>query len=186
MTPARPRAYAREMDDRSSLSVTVSQLLELTVGSYVELEGVLRTVSPLVGPISGRAVVGYHVVCSVFGAGDDYVGKHDVARWSEAILDDGTAEITIALEGSQVRAPAIVERTIEGDHVAPMLTKLGLKLDGPIRELQVIERGIADGARVAVRGQLARIDATGAFRTSARPTLGLRGDRGAPIVLTPR
>ncbi len=176
------------MEDRPSLTIRASDIVELTLGSYVEIEGVLRASTPVVGPVSGRTLVGYQVLCSVFGAGDDYGGRHDVSRWTDAILDDGTAEITVALQASSVRAPATGEATIEGDDVAPMLAKLGLTLDGPVRELQLIERGIADGARVNVRGVLSRLESAdrGAFRSSARPPLGIRGERGTPIVLTPR
>ncbi len=167
--------------------VTVARLADLPVGAHVELEGVLRGVDPVRGPVSGRTLTGCSVLCSLFGEAGDYLGRRDVERWADATLDDGTGQVTVALSTSPLRAPATRETTVHGDDLAPMLRELRLDIEG-VHELQLLERGIDEGARVRVRGALARLATpdAGAFRSNARPPLGLVGERGAPIVLTPR
>ena len=167
--------------------ITAAGLRDASPGDAVQLEGVLRSLAPTKSVISGAPLVGYEVICSVFGE-DGYAGKHEVVRWADAVLEDDSGEARIELDGAYVRAPALGETTLDDeDEVTKALAALGLEIERP-SQIQLLERAVPDGARVTVRGIAGRIDpeARGAFRTSARPPIGLRSGRGAPIVIVPR
>lgn len=168
-------------------SVTVATLPDVTPDSPIQLTGVMRSFDPVDSVISGVPLLGYEVLCSVFGE-EGYLGKHRVVRWTDAVIDDGTGEARVELDGSRVRAPALGETTLhDEDEIGRALAALGLEIEAPT-QLQLLERAVADGSRVTLRGVAGRLDpeTRGAFRTSARPPLGVRSARGVPVVIVPR
>lgn len=174
---------------------------DATAGDYVELRGVLRAADPIVGPVSNESLIGYTLLCSVFDP--QYLERVDLAEWSEVVLEDDSGDVPLALEGAVVRLPALAETTLEGpseiaevlkkvdstsaERITALLAQNDATTNGKQHEqLQLLERGVLDGARVSLTGRVADPALTGsAYRQSARPRKHVTGVRGAPLVITP-
>lgn len=175
-----------------SQRVVAESVRDAAAGDYVELRGVVRAAEPIVGPVSGEALIGYTLVCSVFNVEPgnrlpEYVDRVDHAEWSEVLLEDDSGDVPVALEGAIVRVPALAEKTLDdADAIAALLRRIGETYADPPEQLQLLERGIRDGATVSLTGRVADPPLSGsAYRRSARPRKRVTGVRGAPLVITP-
>lgn len=169
------------------------EVREADPGDYVELVGELRASDPIEGPLSGRELVGYQVLCSVFQAGPrggmpEFDERVDAERWSSCVLVDDSGDVEITLRGSTLRVPVLAEDSLtDAAEIAAMLRRLDLSIDDPPEQLQLLERGVLDGASVHLTGRVAEPPLTqSAYRRSAKPRLRIVGVRGAPLVITPR
>lgn len=172
--------------------VPVSSLASLPVGARVRVVGRLRSVEPVEG-LTGAPLIGYSVACSVFVERRGFFSRralpvfdraHQIEKWNDAILDDGASSILLNLADSVVRVPAGGEKTIhEPDAIARVLRTLGIdRVDAA--QVDLLDRSVADGAFVTVTGNTDLVtDSKGAFRSSARPRVALRGDRARPLIL---
>ncbi|MBX3246965.1 MAG: hypothetical protein KF901_07275 [Myxococcales bacterium] len=172
---------------------SVSNVADLPSGTRARLVGRLRAVEPVRG-LRGTPLVGYSVACSAFVARRGFLSRrvltvfdraYQVERWSDAILDDGASTVLLNLADSVVRVPAGDERTLhEPEAMTHALRALGIERADTPSQLQLLERSVADGAYVTVTGTVELVsDSKGAFRSSARPRVGLRGDRARPLII---
>lgn len=161
-------------------------------GDYVELRGVLRAADPIVGPVSKERLIGCTLVCSVFNVEQgnrlpEYIDRVDHAEWAQVVLEDDSGDVPLELDGALVRLPALAEATLEdAEAIAALLKRIDKTYEDPPEQLQLLERGVKDGARVSLTGRVADPELTGsAYRQSARPRKHVTGVRGAPLVITP-
>ncbi len=168
----------------------VAKLAELPPGTRVQVVGTAHSTDPVDSPHGGPALLGYSISCSVFGGRPglpEFEGTRHVVQWSDAVLEDATGSVDLALDASVIRAPAGDERHLDdAEAMQRVLRTLGLELPPPI-QLQLLERSVRDGVAVTVTGTVdVATEGKGAFRSSARPRVVLRGNRAAPLVLVPR
>lgn len=134
--------------------------------------------------------MGFHVLCSLFTKSTmlgvpEFSHRHDLARWSDAVLQEpgGEGAMSVALSEGPVKAPAAYEDTLSEERMVALLERLEVPSDGVV-QIQVLERAIPDGATVCVRGVVSDIAPAGpAFRSSAQARRGLVGARGRPLVI---
>lgn len=179
--------YAAAMSART---VTAAAIQDISPGTRVQVTGRVRSTDPVESPHGGPPLVGYAIACSVFVGRPglpEFDRTHQVVRWNDAVLEDSTGTVELDLDGSFVRAPAGEERHLhELEDMQRVLKALGLQVASPV-QLQLLDRSVPDGTTVTVTGvvDVAR-EGKGAFRSSARPRVVLRGDRTRPLVLMPR
>lgn len=172
-------------------SVQVAKLADLPRGTRVQVRGQARSIDPVRSPSGGGPLLGYSVSCSVFlgrRGMPEFDRTHQVVRWKDAVLEDPSGTVDLDLDGSVIRAPAGPERDLsDTDAMERALRALGIELESSPIQLQLIERSVPDGAALTVTGTIDTVaDNRGAFRSSARPRVVLRGTRAAPLVLLPR